>query len=648
MDWILKPIQKLSSSKKWAQRFFLATALLTILLISYFKIFDLCELQTYDWRSKLRGPRPVSADIVLIDIWDDTLAEFGWPFDRKYYAELIEALHRAGAKAVMFDILFVEPKDSDTLVAAAAKKADNVYFANAFDTLKATHGHVTSGKILEELLTSYSRSAKAVGFVNVQADIDGKRRRAPLVINCNGRDYFHFTLQALADIFGIPKNSLQFHPGSSIQLLRALQLPLDEDGYFIISFAGKWVETFQHYSFKDVVRSYEAISQGKPPVLDLNIFKNKICIIGHTATATHDANANPLEPIYPNVGIHANIMNNVLERDFIRRAGRLWNLLILAILCGWIAWVSSNKKPLLALFYAILTVVLFIATACFVFLRFGIWVDLFYPVTVSVIFYTALTFTRVILEMRKREVIENELKIASQIQKSFLPETLPEEPGISLAVYMKPAKAVGGDLYTFVLLGNRRLGVMAGDVSGKGTPAALFMAKAVSEFKFSAREKTDPSAVLFSLNNSIASESTGGLFVTLVYAIFDIANRRLVLSNGGHLPAVLVRQEGTSQLLNVEDGMPIGVMGGISFSNFEMDLKNGDCLAFYSDGVSEARNIKKEEFGVEALQQIMAENRTTTSQEILDKAVSKLNFFMGKAEQHDDITLIIVKIEGLA
>jgi sigma-B regulation protein RsbU (phosphoserine phosphatase) len=262
----------------------------------------------------------------------------------------------------------------------------------------------------------------------------------------------------------------------------------------------------------------------------------------------------------------------------------------------------------------------------------------------TLVVFAVSVIGRTIYEIRKREVIENELKIASQIQQSFLPPSLPQQKGLSLALYMKPAKAVGGDLYTFIPLKDDKIGVMVGDVSGKGTPAALFMAKVVSEFKFSARDRTDPSQVLTALNDSIASESTGGLFVTLSYVIFDVHSRKLILSNGGHLPLVVAGSSG-SELVSAEGGMPVGVMEGASFSNLERPVRPGDCFAFYTDGVSEARNRKKEEYGIETLQKMITENRHLSAQGILDRTVRSLNQFMGKADQHDDITLIVVKIE---
>ncbi len=587
----------------------------------------------------------MSKDIVLIDIADDSLEKLGhWPFSRAYHAALIDILGEAGAKAVVFDILFVEPSDKDAMVVHAARSSKNVYFTMAFADPKFENGKFISTGFAAPLLDSYKNSAKGVGFVNVIADVDGKRRRVPPVISMAGSNYYQLGFESAIELLGIKKKDIVIDPQRSIWLSNGLNVPLGDDGCFLINFASRWQDAFEHYSYCDILTSYSQIADHEKPTVDLKHFKNKICLVGFTATGSTDTNATPLERIYPMTGIYANVLNSILEKDFIRRVGRLPNLFMLVLLMSWILYVSLRMKPVAAFRTMVLILFLFTAFAVFLFFHWGHWMDLFCPLTLAAVFYAVLTLSRMLYEMKKRELIENELKVASQIQKSFLPPAVPEHPGLEIAVYMKPAKAVGGDLYAFIPLGDGRIGVMLGDVSGKGTPAALFMAKAVSEFKFAARDQMDPSEVLLNLNRSIASESTGGLFVTLTYVIFDSKNQKLRMSNGGHLPMVHVAADGQRELLNADEGMPIGVMDGVSFAKLEKEIRSGDCFALYSDGVSEARNRKKEEFGIETLQKVLQECRNMSAQGILDAAVGRLNHFMGKADQHDDITLLIVKV----
>jgi len=618
---------------------------LAVLWVSYAQVFERYELQTYDWRFSLRGPRPVSQDIVLIDIWDDTLAALGrWPFDRQYHAALIQALSAAGAKAVVFDVVFVEPSPQDDMVALAARAAKNVYFAFGFSSPHIFPGRFVATKIESPLLPAFAAAAKGSGFINIQVDLDGKRRRVMPVIHFSDKDYYHLSFRVLMDALGVRQDEMVFSPGRYLEFGKKLRVPLDADGCFMINYAGRWKDTFRHYSYVDVLSAYAQKLSGEKSGFDLEKLRGKICVIGLTAQGTHDTNPNPIEAVYPGVGTYANVINTVLQRDFILRLSRFANLLALLLVTLCTAWVSFYKRPFTSFLYTFATLTIFIAVGVNLFIYAGVWMDLFFPVLVCVVVYMTGTLTRIISEMRKRELIESELKIASQIQKSFLPVGPPEHKGLKVATFFQPAKAVGGDLYSFIQAGPEKVGVMVGDVSGKGTPAALFMAKTAAEFKFSAHNRPDPAEVVAKLNDSIASESTGGLFVTLTYAIFDLAAKKLTLANAGHLPVVVSRPGGKAELLSADGGMPIGVMADMPYSNIEVPLASGECYAFYSDGISEARNKKKDEFGVEALQKSLETYHKLEIQQVLEKTVEDVTRFMGKADQHDDMTLIVVQI----
>ena len=632
-------------SNKVVRSALIALPVFLALSFSYFRVFEPYELQTYDWRCQLRLPRPMSKDIVIIEISEDTLQNLGqWPIDRENYAVLINILNKYKAKSVFFDVLFAEARDNDVLVETAAKSNGNVFFPVVLKEPKRVQGVFESDDNITPLLESYKKASKSVPSVNMVVDMDGKRRRVIPFVSQKGEGHYHLGVLAAMDALGLQEKDI-VHQKQAIQLGKDLTVPLDEDGYFLVSYAMRWSkDLFEHYSFYDVIVSPTQISMGIKPNVDLRDLKGKICVVGGTATATMDVNATPVDHISPNVGIHANVLNTILQKDFIRRLDRWQNLLILLFLAAGVFYASLRMRPVAAFRTMILSVGCFVTFVVFIFIRFGIWMDLFYPFALCIVIYAITTLGRTLYEMKKRELIESELKVASQIQKSFLPQAVPVHPGLELAVYMKPAKAVGGDLYAFIPLTDDKIGVMLGDVSGKGTPAALFMAKAVSEFKFSAREQTDPGEVLTKLNDSIASESTGGLFVTLAYVIFDTKGKRLSMSNGGHLPMICVEPDGRSEQLSGDGGMPIGVMDGIPFMKFEKGIRAGEYYALYSDGVSEARNRKKEEFGIETLQKIMQDNKGMNAQKLLEKAIERLNQFMGKADQHDDITLLIVRI----
>jgi CHASE2 domain-containing sensor protein len=632
-------------SNKPLRAILIAVPVLAALALSYFRVLDVYELQTFDWRCQLRGPRPVSSDVALIEIDDKTLEYIGrWPFKREFHAQLIDCLSKLGAKAVVFDILFVEPTDDDAFIAEMARSAKNVYFSDAFAEPDIVKGRFESKQFAETLVASLQEAAKGTGFVNVKTDLDGKRRRIYPIIFHEGKPYEQLAFKVAMDMLDVKSEEIKLNPGKNIEVGNRFKIPVDEDGHLIITFAGRWSKTFHHYPYAKILYAYAQQMKGEAPMMDLGEIKGKVFFVGLTALGSHDMNPTPLESVYPMVGVYANVYNSIIQKDFISRADRILNLILFALMGFWVLFLSVRFKPLKALLFVLSSVALYLGLVLAAFFVAGFWIDLFYPMLTFVLIYAVATLTRTLVEMKKREAMEGELKIASQIQRSFLPEYMPEHHGLEVAVFMKPAKAVGGDLYSFLVLDKDKLGVMVGDVSGKGSPAALFMAKVVSEFKFSAREKRDPSAVLVNLNDSIASESTGGLFVTLTYVIFDTTERKMLLSNGGHLPVVCVNRQGASELINSEKGMPIGVMPGTEFANATRSLSAGECFALYSDGVSEARNKKADEYGVERLAEQIKKHREKTAQQIVIQTIEDLNLFMGKASQHDDITLVVVKI----
>ena len=384
---------------------------------------------------------------------------------------------------------------------------------------------------------------------------------------------------------------------------------------------------------------------GEKPIIDLSALKGKVCFLGMTATASHDINAIPLEAAYPQVGTHANIFNNILNGRFIVRFQAWMNLLVLALLWALALVLTRIPRLVLSVTAAAGVLAAFVAINCLLFWCALWWIDLFYPAIAFVLIYLYGILRRSMGEKRKRELIEAELTIASSIQKSFLPSHVPETPAFDISFFMRPAKHVGGDLYAIFRIGESNVGTMLGDVSGKGTPAALFMAKSVSEFKFNSRGSEDPAVVLTNMNDSLAGDESSGLFVTVTYAIFMPEKKHALISNGGHLPVLKVTAAGASELLMPDGGMPISLMPGVEFANLKTGIEPGDIFLLYSDGISESKNLKREDYEMDRLTLAVKNNRHRTSKEIQNAVLEDIEKFVGSAPQHDDMTMIVIKIK---
>ena len=247
-------------------------------------------------------------------------------------------------------------------------------------------------------------------------------------------------------------------------------------------------------------------------------------------------------------------------------------------------------------------------------------------------------------EIRERERIEQELRVARLIQQTLLPKTLPELPGYDVAAYYQPAREVGGDFYDFLDLEDGRMGFVVGDVTDKGVPAALVMATTRTMLRAAAQRLDTPGEVLKRVNDVLVQEIPPNMFVTCLYAILERESGRLVYANAGHdLPyrRRAGRSEGAEELR--ARGMPLGLMPGMGYEEKEILLEKGESILFYSDGLVEAHDVHREMFGFPRLQGLVGTHRSGGSS-LVSFLLSELRRFTGEDwEQEDDITLVTLE-----
>ena len=624
---------------------------LCAILLSYFRLLDNYELETFDIRFKIRPLLPINKNIVIIEVGNDTIDKIGkWPISRRYHATLVDILTKAGVKAIVFDIFFSEEQnaEADAQFEAAIKRSGRVYLPHVFNIVEIGGNDVpVADKLQEAVLARLAKYAKGIGFINIIPDSDGKFRRVPPVLKYRGTLYDHVCLLLFADYTQLKRSDIKVTPGKYLTIGNRLKVPLDSHSNIIVNFPGKWEKTFRHYSYIDIIDSHIAKSfplvTGRKPIIDLKSLKDSVCFIGVTATATPDAHPSPLDPLYPGVGVNASLFNSFLIQKYIQRASRITNVAILLFLCFLTSLIAERAKTLFSFLFVFFFILGYIALATALFLLWGLWLDIFCPVAVILVFYLGFTFAKYINETHKIEMLERELGIAKRIQESFLPKESPKVPGIEIAAKMSTAKQVGGDLYDFVKMGDKKIGVMIGDVSGKGVPAALYMAKVVSEFKSYTNESLASQAIT-KLNSRLCSESGSGLFVTLSYVIFDLASGILSYSAGGHLPMIIDKgKKSDIRFVDLKEGTPLGLFEG-DFSEETIKIEKGDTFILYTDGVTEAMNKKGDMFGQERLAGLLKDNPGLKPEEITDLIQDEVKKFEGKKKQHDDITVIVTRI----
>lgn len=250
-----------------------------------------------------------------------------------------------------------------------------------------------------------------------------------------------------------------------------------------------------------------------------------------------------------------------------------------------------------------------------------------------------------------RERMESELKIAHDIQMSILPKTFPPFPSrdeFDLYATIAPAREVGGDFYDFFQLDEDRLCFVIGDVSGKGVPAALFMAVTKTLIKSFARDKQDvsPEAILVHVNEELAADNDACMFVTLFCGVLHTVTGEVLYANAGHNPPLLIQQDGTVSWLPKAKALMAGPMPGISYSLERLVLEPGDSLFLYTDGVTEAMNQAEELYSEQRLETELSSFAGQSIRSGIESLLSAIRRFADGAEQSDDITMMAVRYSG--
>ena len=245
------------------------------------------------------------------------------------------------------------------------------------------------------------------------------------------------------------------------------------------------------------------------------------------------------------------------------------------------------------------------------------------------------------------ESIKGDLAIAHEIQLAILPRIFPpfpeNEAQLDIAAMMMAAKDVGGDFYDFFRIDNNQIGFVIADVSGKGIPAAIFMAVSRTLVRATGIREGSPAECMNYANDLLTKESVDCMFVTVFYGIYNIQTGEITYCNAGHTPPYMMKKDGRIEELPTSQDPMVGAVEGMTYHEAKVKLEVGDSLFMFTDGITEAMNSQLEEFGddrlVETLEGVVLKN----CQEIIDAVTSDVKAFVGEAEQSDDITMLVLK-----
>ena len=248
------------------------------------------------------------------------------------------------------------------------------------------------------------------------------------------------------------------------------------------------------------------------------------------------------------------------------------------------------------------------------------------------------------LQIIEKERLERELQVAAEIQVSILPQALPQEPGYTFGAVMYPARMVGGDFYDIFKLEGHLIGLVVGDVSDKGVPSAIFMARSHALIMAEAQHGGTPAEILRRVNTHLIKLGQSDQFVTVLLGILDCATRKLDFARAGHELPMLLDAGGTVQTLPHTTGQALGIFDELLLDESSIPLAPGSTLLIFTDGLTDCRDPKGQVFGHENVEKVLAGLVGYTGQQVCDKLEEVLTAYQSGAAQDDDVTLVAIHV----
>ena len=244
--------------------------------------------------------------------------------------------------------------------------------------------------------------------------------------------------------------------------------------------------------------------------------------------------------------------------------------------------------------------------------------------------------------------LQRDLQIASRVQRSFLPGERFEAPGVKIQAAMHPAKEVGGDFYDFFRLDQNRIGVVVGDVAGKGVPASMFMAVTRTVIRATARQvEHGPGECLRIVNDTLVEATAGDMFVTVFYGVYDVRDGSFLYANGGHNSPALVTTDGVERI-PLTGGVALAMFDGLTYDEAAVSVPPGGKLFVYTDGIPESADVTEEEYGYERMEESLRDSAGRGTGDTLEMMLRSIEEFAGEAAQFDDVTMVVLGRETVA
>ncbi len=664
--------------------------LLILILLIILKSFNPSYIKSisflsFDMYQKVFPIKKQDSNVVIIDIDEKSLSKFGqFPWNRSIFAKIIENVNEANPKAIGFDVFFSE-KDKQS--PEEIIKSYNILSEDVINYLVKIKGHderfrqqlENSKSVLAVLGSnvsshgSYDRKAKA-RFLSKGGDPKEYTFNYPYSIgsleklekSTKGLGSISFLDQTDGIIRSLPlivRFNKKIYPTIGLEMVRVgenqknLYVELDEVGIKRISVRPHKILTDPNGIFW--IRYKESLKQqyiSASSVFDGNFdkarFENKFVLIGASAQGLFDLVKTPLGVTIPGVEVHANVIENILDKSYLVRSPNIYVFEILfSIIVACITFYFSQRikpKYSLSIFFVSLVSVIIIGFSFFM-LRSEL-VDISYPIfMLTVTFLTGLYFrfveeNKIALEnLQKEAKLLKERELAGDVQKSLFPDISKFENFI----YARniPAKDVSGDYFDVINVGKDEYYFTLADVSGKGVKAGMYMAKASSTFRTLSNLSFPLEKVVYLLNNEIVEAKFKGMFVTAVFGKLNIKTGDVTFVNAGHESIMVVDRNKNFEFIKSELP-PIGIIKYFAESKVKSKTINLNEKTFvvYTDGVTEGYLKNGQELGAEGVERIVKGLDVVSPKNIVDSIAAELNW--GTDKLRDDITCLALDLKN--
>jgi adenylate cyclase len=662
--------------------------LLLLTLLIFLKILNPAFIKSvsylsFDLYQKIFAKEKES-EVVIIDIDEQSLGKFGqFPWNRTVFAKILDQLNTSNPKAIGFDIFFTEKdkqspdeiiksynlipsdvselqnlKGPDDLFAEKLKESksviavlgSNVPSHSNYDR-KAKARFLSKGGEPKQFTYSYpfsigsleklEKNVQGLGSISFLDQLDGIIRSLPLIVQFNKKIYPTMGLE-MVRVGSNQKNIYVELNEVGINRISARPYKVESDPNGIIWIKYKKSQKKQYISASDV---YDGN-------FEKSFFENKYVLIGASAQGLFDLVKTPLGITIPGVEVHANVIENILDKSYLIRNPNTYIFeLIFSIIVALLTFVLSQKikpKYSLSIFFGNILAIIVIGFSIYKFR--SELVDFSYPIfIVTITFLTGLYFRFIeenkmaLANLQKEAKLLKERELAAGVQKSLFPDITKFENFIFAKNV--PARDVSGDYFDVVRSTPEEYFFTLADVSGKGVKAGMYMAKASSIFRTLTNLKFPLEKVVFGVNNELVEAKFKGMFVTAVFGKLNIKTGELVFINAGH-ESILTFDENKNYEYIKSEMPPIGIVKYFTESMVKSNTINLKDKTFvvYTDGVTEGYMKNGEELGAEGVQKIINEMSQVTPKSIVEAIEKELNW--GAEKLRDDITCMAININN--